>query len=326
MDKKVSKDITDICRVEYSYSNVMESSIAFKMNQSLLHVIIPAHGKSPYLRQTIESAIKFLPPEVPITVIDDASNEPEVENLVKEFPRLQYIKNNKRLGIGENFNKSIDLSIGEYTQICGSDDIFLDNPLKELDEQILNDIEIAAIGFDVKVIDKNGRSVLTIPDLIKKIIRPPLKKITIFQNDKIFSNLMLGDWLYFPAILWKTETLKQTKFDGNFHTAMDLDVFIRLLGNDQKIAFIKSKVLGYRRHNQSASSLYAKSIGRFDEEFLCHKNALDIARRKNWKTGAILAQLALTVRLHAIMQSFLMVFSSPSSALKVLVKALSPIR
>ena len=107
---------------------------------------------------------------------------------------------------------------------------------------------------------------------------------------------------------------------------MDLDVFIRLLSNDQKMAFIKSKVLGYRRHDQSASSLYAKSIGRFDEEFLCHKNALDIARRKNWKTGAILAQLALTVRLHAIMQSFLMVFSSPSSALKVLVKALSPIR
>ena len=107
---------------------------------------------------------------------------------------------------------------------------------------------------------------------------------------------------------------------------MDLDVFIRLLSSDQKMAFIKSKVLGYRRHCQSASSLYAKSIGRFDEEFLCHKNALEIARRTNWKTGAFLAQLALTVRLHAIMQSFLMVFSSPSSALKVLVKAISPIR
>ncbi|MFZ9213454.1 MAG: hypothetical protein ACO22I_05920, partial [Candidatus Nanopelagicales bacterium] len=79
-------------------------------------------------------------------------------------------------------------------------------------------------------------------------------------------------------------------------------------------------------HSQSASSLYAKSTGRFDEEFLCHKNALEIAKKKNWKTGAFLAQLALTVRLHAIMQSFLMVFSSPSSALKVLVKALSPIR
>ena len=303
-----------------------ESSITKEMNQPLLHVMIPAYGKSPYLRQTLESAVKHLPLEVPITVIEDPSSESSIESLVKEFPRVQYQKNNERLGIGGNFNKSIELSTGVFTQICGSDDIFLDNPLKDFDTEKLSQPDIAAVGLDVEVINETGKIVKTIPDLVKRILRPSLKKITVFKNDKIFSNLMIGDWLYFPAIFWKTETLKQTKFDGNFHTAMDLDVFIRLLSSDQKMTFIKSKVLGYRRHSQSASSLYAKSIGRFDEEFLCHKNALDIARRKNWKTGAILAQLALTVRLHAIMQSFLMVFSSPSSALKVLVKAISPIR
>ena len=303
-----------------------ESSITKEMNQPLLHVMIPAYGKSPYLRQTVESAIKHLPLEVPITVIEDPSSESSIESLVKEFPRVQYQKNNERLGIGGNFNKSIELSTGVFTQIRGSDDIFLDNPLKDFDTEKLSQPDIAAVGLDVEVINETGKIVKTIPDLVKRILRPSLKKITVFKNDKIFSNLMIGDWLYFPAIFWKTETLKQTKFDGNFHTAMDLDVFIRLLSSDQKMTFIKSKVFGYRRHSQSASSLYAKSIGRFDEEFLCHKNALEIARRKNWKTGAILAQLALTVRLHAIMQSFLMVFSSPSSALKVLVKALSPIR
>jgi glycosyltransferase involved in cell wall biosynthesis len=303
-----------------------ESSITKEMNQPLLHVMIPAYGKSPYLRQTLESAVKHLPIDVPITVIEDPSNDSNIENLVKEFSRVQYVKNSERLGIGGNFNRSIELSTGVFTQICGSDDIFLHNPLKDFDKDKLNQNNISTIGLDVEVINETGKVVKTIPDQVKRTLRPSLKKITIFQNDKIFSNLMLGDWLYFPAILWKTETLKQTKFDGNFHTAMDLDVFIRLLSNDQKIAFIKSKTLGYRRHSQSASSLYAKSIGRFDEEFLCHKNALEIARRKNWKTGAFLAQLALTVRLHAIMQSFLMVFTSPLSALKVLVKAISPIR
>ncbi len=296
------------------------------MIQPFLHVMIPTYGKSPYLRQTLESAVKHLPVEVPITVMEDPSNDSNIEGLVKEFSRVQYVNNSERLGIGGNFNKSIELSTGVFTQICGSDDIFLDNPLKEFDQEKLGQSTISAIGLDVEVINETGKVVKTIPDLVKRSLRPALKKITIFKNDEIFSNLMLGDWLYFPAILWRTETLKQLKFDGNFHTAMDLDVFIRLLSNDQKIAFIKSKALGYRRHSQSASSLYAKSTGRFDEEFLCHKNALEIARRKNWKTGAILAQLALTVRLHAIMQSFLMVFTSPSSALKVLVKAISPIR
>jgi glycosyltransferase involved in cell wall biosynthesis len=274
----------------------------------------------------LESALKHLPPGVPITVVEDPSDEIELESLVKQFPRVEYFKNSSLLGIGGNFNRAIELSTGVFTQICGSDDIFLDNPLKDFDKDKLTQSNISAIGLDVAVINETGKVVKTIPDLVKRTLRPSLKKITIFQNDKIFSNLMLGDWLYFPAILWKTETLKQVKFNSNFHTAMDLDVFIRLLDNDQKIAFIKSKVLGYRRHSQSASSLYAKSIGRFDEEFLCHKNALEVAMNKNWRTGAFLAQLALTVRLHAIMQSFLMVVTSPLSALKVLVKAISPIR
>jgi glycosyltransferase involved in cell wall biosynthesis len=303
-----------------------ESSITKEMNQPLLHVMIPAYGKSPYLRQTLESAVKHLPLEVPITVIEDPSEETNIEDLVKEFPRVQYVKNNQRLGIGGNFNKSIELSTGIFTQICGSDDVFLNNPLADFDHVRLSIPEIAVVGLDVEVINKSSEVVKTIPDTVKRTLRPRMGKLNIFQNHKIFSNLMLGDWLYFPAILWKTQIIKQIKFDGNFHTAMDLDIFIRLLKDDKKIAFINSKILGYRRHDQSASSLYAKSIGRFDEEFLCHKNALEVARNKNWRTGAILARLALTVRLHAIMQSFLMVFSSPRSALKVLVKAISPIR
>jgi glycosyltransferase involved in cell wall biosynthesis len=303
-----------------------ESSITKEMNQPLLHVMIPAYGKSPYLRQTLESAVKYLPLEVPITVIEDPSDETNIEDLVKEFSRVQYVKNNQRLGIGGNFNKSIELSTGIFTQICGSDDVFLNNPLVDFDHVNLSVPEIAVVGLDVEVINKSSEVVKTIPDTVKRTLRPRMGKLTIFQKQKIFSNLMLGDWLYFPAIFWKTQIIKQIKFDENFHTAMDLDIFIRLLKDDKKIAFINSKILGYRRHDQSASSLYAKSIGRFDEEFLCHKNALEVARNKKWRTGAILAQLALTVRLHAIMQSFLMVFSSPRSALKVLVKAISPIR
>jgi len=303
-----------------------ESSITNEMNQPLLHVMIPAYGKSPYLRQTLESAIKHLPTEVPITVIEDPSEEADLEKLVKEFPRVEYLKNNVRLGIGGNFTNSIMKSTGVFTQICGSDDTFIGNPLEKLTDTFALNQKVSVIGFDVKVINDKNKEVRSLPDLVKKILRPKIYNSIIFSNSKIFSNLMLGDWLYFPAILWRTETVKKYEFSGDFHTAMDLDILIRLLNADEKIAFIKSKVLGYRRHDQSASSLYAKSIGRFDEEFLCHKNALEIARRKNWKTGAFLAQLALTVRLHAIMQSFLMVFSSPSSALKVLVKAISPIR
>ena len=303
-----------------------ESSITKEMNQPLLHVMIPAYGKSPYLRQTLESAVKHLPIDVPITVIEDPSEEADLEKLVNEFPRVEFYRNPTRLGIAGNFNQSIKKSTGIFTQICGSDDVFISNPLSNLPTELLNNKSISTLALDVKIIGDNDYEIKALPDLIKKVIRPKINNFRLFENEKIFNNLMVGDWLYFPAILWRTQTLMDLKFSGEFHTAMDLDVLIRLLTKDYKIAFIKNKVLAYRRHNQSASSLYAKSIGRIDEEIACHKQAKELARLKNWKTGAILAQLAPTVRLHALMRSVTLVFSSPLSALKVLVKAISPIR
>jgi glycosyltransferase involved in cell wall biosynthesis len=296
------------------------------MNPTLLHVVIPAYGESRYLRETLTSAVKFLPPEIPITVIEDPSGKKNLKRLVEDFPRVEYILNEKRLGISGNFTKALKISRGIFTQICGSDDIFINNPLKFIEQSSLDLEKVAAVAFNVLVINDKGKKIISIPDVVKRILRPKFLKSKIFINKKIFENLMLGDWLYFPAIIWRTKTVTLYEFSGEFHTAMDLDILTRLLGEDNQIAFINGKILGYRRHSQSASSLYAKSTGRFDEEFLCHQNALEIARRKNWKTGAFLAQLALTVRLHAIMQSFLMVFTSPLSALKVLVKAISPIR
>jgi GT2 family glycosyltransferase len=303
-----------------------ESSITGEMNQPLLHVMIPAYGKSPYLRQTLESAVKHLPLEVPITVIEDPSEEADLAELIYDFPRVEFYRNATRLGIAGNFNQSIKKSTGIFTQICGSDDVFISNPISDLPKEFLYDESISTIALDVKIIGDTDFEINALPDLVKKIIRPKINKFRLFENEKIFNNLMVGDWLYFPAILWRTQTLMDLKFSGEFHTAMDLDVLIRLLAKDYKIAFVKNKVLGYRRHNQSASSLYAKSIGRIDEEIACHKQAKELARIKNWKTGAILAQLAPTVRLHALMRSMTLVFSSPLSALKVLVKAISPIR
>ena len=296
------------------------------MNQPLLHVMIPAYGKSPYLRQTLESAVKHLPMDVPITVIEDPSSESNIENLVKEFPRVEYLKNSERLGIAGNFNQSIKKSTGVFTQICGSYDVIISNPLENLPKELLKNQLISTIALDVRIIGDKGFEIKALPDLVKRIIRPQIDNFRLFENKKIFSNLMIGDWLYFPAILWRTQTLMDLEFSGEFHTAMDLDVLIRLIAKDYKIAFVKNKVLEYRRHNQSASSLYAKSIGRVDEELACHKQAKELAKVKNWKTGVILAQLAPTVRLHALMRSMTLVFSSPSSALKVLVKAISPIR
>jgi GT2 family glycosyltransferase len=296
------------------------------MNQPLLHVMIPAYGKSPYLRHTLESAVKYLPKDVPITVIEDPSDNFDLKDLVEEFPRVEYLRNLKRLGIAGNFNESINRSRGLFTQICGSDDIFISNPLLYLPRSLANDKTVAAIGLDVEIINSSGQNRKAIQDLVKHIIKPKVINFELFPNKKIFNRLMIGDWLYFPAILWRTNSVQSIKFSGEFHTAMDLDILVRLISLDKQIGFVQNKILGYRRHNESASTVYAFSVTRIDEEIACHRAASIVATNKGFKLGRILSKIALTVRIHAIIRSWSLLFSSPRSALKVLVKALSPIR
>ena len=188
------------------------------MKQPLLHVMIPAYGESPYLQQTLESAVKYLPLGVPITVIEDPTGYGDLEKIVKEFPRVGYEINKYRLGIAENFNKCINRSTGVFTQICGSDDVFIGDPTISLSRFNLADPKISVVGMNVKTINEQGIEKVKLPDIVKKFISPNVKESKIFKNSKIFANLMIGDWLYFPAIMWRTSTALNYKFSGEFHT------------------------------------------------------------------------------------------------------------
>ena len=294
------------------------------MNQPLLHVMIPAYGPSPYLRKTLESATKNLSENVLITVVEDPHPQFSLKEIVDEYPKVKYVKNSERLGVGGNFNRCIELSEGLFTQICGSDDVIISDSSKYILDNLISN-EIAAIGFDVNIINDKDQITKPLPDKIKHLLRPKMNKVEVFEIEKIFSNLMLGDWLYFPAILWNTKIIKQIKFNENYHTAMDLDIFIRIFQDNKTIAFINEKTLNYRRHRESESSKYAKTEGRFIEEFECHQLALKVAKKNNLKKVFFTAQLALTVRLHALLQAIKLIKKSPKLALKMFLKGISPI-
>jgi glycosyltransferase involved in cell wall biosynthesis len=266
------------------------------VNKPLLHVVIPAYGESPYLKETLVSATRNLPLSVPITVLEDPSESNNVREIVSGFlDRVTYQTNTNRLGIGGNFNEAIEISTGTFTLLCGSDDLILGDI-----SQYLNGIdqESAAITSNCMVIDKNSKKTISLTDLAKTIIKPKKTGSYIYNNKKMFNRLMIGDWLYFPAIVWNTKILKNERFKEELHTAMDLDILIRLISKNYKISHLAVNKFAYRRHARSASSVYAQEFGRFDEEFTCHKNAAEIAKKKKWVIGFIFAKLAITVRIH----------------------------
>jgi glycosyltransferase involved in cell wall biosynthesis len=295
------------------------------VNKPLLHVVIPAYGESPYLKETLASATRNLPLNVPITVLEDPSASTSVRETVANFlDRVEYKLNSERLGIAGNFNKAIEISTGTFTLLCGSDDLILGDLTKELKN--LKDDDVAAVTSNSLIIDETGKKILPLPDLVKKIISPKSNKFFRYENKKFFNKLMFGDWLYFPAIAWNSEIIAKEKFNEEFHTAMDLDIFVRLIAKNYKIYHLPVCEFAYRRHSQSASSLYALEVGRFIEELTCHANAVKVAQEKKWRFSKLLAKLALTIRFHAILKALaLAVRFKFSEAGKLMVISLTPV-
>ncbi|MGA0986521.1 MAG: hypothetical protein ACO3TD_06375 [Candidatus Nanopelagicales bacterium] len=82
--------------------------------------------------------------------------------------------------------------------------------------------------------------------------------------------------MYFPSIAWNTEILRKEKFSDQFHTAMDLDIFVRLIEKNYKIYHFPVTKFAYRRHQQSASSIYDLKKNSLVINMLCRSQTLNI--------------------------------------------------
>ena len=279
------------------------------MNSNLIHVIVPAYGRSPYLKETLLSIVSNVPSDIPITVLDDCSPSNEIQEIVDEFSnRIKYKKNSYRLGIAKNFNEALKISSGRFTMICGSDDK-IKNSFKNITNIIAGiefDKELAGVIFDAKVINENNNLHQKITDLVKWLLKPKLlKNFKKFEPNEFLKTIAVGDWVYFPSILWNTDVVKDFQFDENYKSAMDLKMFYDLSVANKYFIYAKEKFIEYRRHSDSASYLNFDEDRRFNEEIKCHQVMFKYAALNEDKILAFLTKLAISVRLNAIIKTLI---------------------
>jgi len=265
------------------------------MNQPLLHVMIPVYGDSPYLEETLKLVSRNLPDKFPITVIEDKSSYEGIEKIVRKFPRVGYIQNPVRLGIARNFQKCAEVSSGIFTQIIGSDDNYLKLDI-ETELRKFHELKIDVFIFKASVL--SGKK--SIIDFVKTLISKTIKVDKIIKNKKLLCSLAVGDWTYFPAIIWRTQNLLKFPFNQKMESAMDLDLKINLINAESKFIYINNPIIKYRRHFESQSSQSAVRGTRFEEEIECSEKIKMVATRRNWKYIEIISALSPSVRFHIL--------------------------
>jgi GT2 family glycosyltransferase len=233
-----------------------------------------------------------------IIVIDDASPSDFVKNICNEFKdRVVYMRNEYNLGISKNFNRAIQVSKTDFVQIIGQDDLLTGSMMSVL--PIAAHFPEDCFGVQAKVgsINKNSRKSINFSDLLKKLISP--KQNAYLVGDDFQRRILLGNWVYFPAVIWNKNIVDKYSFSSEYKYCMDLEFLLRVSADGFKFLTSSCGGFSYRRHRDSESMSAPPSL-RLNEE-------ISIIRRysSGWQLKNVLIRSAILPRANFLMSKFI---------------------
>ena len=276
-----------------------------------VQVIIPYYKEFEYLCEAIESVLVQTFSNFELLIIDDGTRDQRIVQYLQEKNdnRISLIQHSKNIGLSKNFEFARKKITCEFVVFLGQDDSLHKNYLEEMIIIATQNPEGAIFQSRVRVINSLGSPSFHIADLIKKILfsiswsigrknKVGAIKFSINSTYTALMVLLLGDYLYFPTILWRTSELQ--KFDTSLNTALDFKLIIEILVKGGDLILIENNLANYRRHSKSQSMRENQMISRLKEEKCFYNFAESIPFIEQRTLLKVIAQVRLTHRLNAL--------------------------
>lgn len=268
-----------------------------------LDILIPYWGDPSYMKETVNSVLAQTSDDWLLTVVDDAYPNLEIQNFITgiDDPRVKYIRKEVNRGITENYRTCVSLATQEVMVILGCDDVLLPNYVETILAAHKRFPGAAIIQPGVQVLDENSNVVKTFVDLVKqKVVRPQGNGPQLVSGEYIAANLMHGDWLYWPALAFRTDRMKAVDFRDGFPIIQDLALIMDMIYAGDQLLIEPTVCFSYRRHSESASSSKLIDGSRFVGERDYFALAASQAKELGWNKAERAAKLRLTSRAHAL--------------------------
>lgn len=267
-----------------------------------LDVMLPCYGNIDLVKASVESVLAQTDDRWHLTVIDDGQ-DPELPGWFASLahPRVRYIRNEINLGITANFQKCLDAVTRDHTVLMGADDIMKPHYVATVHRLIEQFPDVTIYHPGVEVIDETGRPHRPLVDYAKqRLYRPPIRGEVILEGERLVARLLRGNWMYFPALCWRSSALRAVGFDQRFVVIQDLAAALPLIEAGGKLLVSEDVCFQYRRHGKSVSSSQALRGSRFVEERAFFQEAATRMEARGWKHAARAARLHDSSRLHAL--------------------------
>ncbi len=288
-----------------------------------LDIFVPYWGDPGYMKEAVNSVLSQDSGDWLLTVVDDAYPGDEIETFMAgiDDPRVRYIRKDVNAGITENYRTCVSMATQEVMVILGCDDVLLPNYVDVILKAHERYPDAAIIQPGVEVIDENGQVVSTLVDSVKqKLIKPRGGGRQIIAGEAIATNLMHGDWLYWPSLAFRTDKIRRVDFRDGFPIIQDLALIMDMVYNGDQLLIDPAVCFRYRRHSNSASSTKLIDGSRFAGERDYFAVSAAQAEELGWTRAARSARLRLTSRAHAMALLPKAIISRNATAAKALIR------
>jgi len=283
-------------------------------------IYVPFWGDPELLYQTVDSVRAQTFQDWELEIIDDQYPD---ESVAARFaaepdPRIRYTRNTTNLGITENYREAIRRARSPYITILGCDDLMHPNYLEVITRTIEAHPLVDVIQPGVIVIDEHGTPVRPLVDRVKqRLLAPRTQDQTrVLSAQDMATSLIRGDWLYWPSLTFRTETLKRIDFRDGLPIIQDLALLMDIAFDGGSLAYTPEIAFSYRRHGSSASQRTILDGQRFRDERTYYRMARRLARAKGWNRTASVAAARLMSRLHAVTELPRVLRNGSSAAVK----------
>lgn len=229
--------------------------------------VVCAYKESPYLEDCIKSVLNQ---KVKSNVIMSTSTPNEyIENMSKKYNIELYVNEGEK-GIGQDWNFGISKVKTDYVTIAHQDDIYKENYLEEIVNNINKGIDFVIAFTDYREI-KNGHEIPLTRNLkIKKVLLFPLRT---FRKSKFVKRRILsfGAAICCPSVTINTKIAGKSPYKTELKCDLDWDTWDKMTQYDANFLYIPKELMKHRIHEESETSNLIENNVRLDEDLLMLK-------------------------------------------------------
>ena len=223
------------------------------MSDAIVTVAIPTYNRATLLREALESVLAQTHSNFRLVIGDNASTD-DTENLVASYrdARIEYVRNERNIGMIENFNSLIARADTEFLMLLPDDDLLYPDYLNSVVEILQRNPRVGLVHTAFDMIDIDSRLQKHAASFVRSNHR-----LLLEPGRKVLERSMTATIVLQSSAIFRTRALREAGGMTTLEEPLaDVPLFMRIAMN-WDIGYLDVPLVAVRVHAQTETARLA---------------------------------------------------------------------